>query len=131
MFLAFASDDIPSPVALLLSTLHRNRKGMNFLKGKLWTISETIKWSDYTLIQTSVQHSLWCQGDLTKSLMQAKFISVTVPRFLCLCIVFQATVSTYFPFSGLFPLYQIGIEQHEQGLHTHSISLFAYRLLSS
>jgi len=31
---------------------------VNFLKGKLSTISERIKWSDSTLIQVSVQLSL-------------------------------------------------------------------------
>lgn len=49
-------------VALLLSTLLRNR--VNFLKGKLWTVSERNKWSDCALIQVSVQLALLSVGGL-------------------------------------------------------------------
>lgn len=56
MFLFFISDDNAS--AAPLSTLHRNRHKENFLKGKFWTVSERIKWSDHALIQLSVQLSL-------------------------------------------------------------------------
>lgn len=53
MFLVFITDDNNS--AAPLSTLHRNKHKENFLKGKFWTVSERIKWSNHAPIQLSVQ----------------------------------------------------------------------------